>query len=56
MSEVSDALQIIMISGQVFGVATKLTYRAALIQMKLWNTLYLSKWKGNTHLTLVRKI
>ena len=39
MSEVSDALQIIMISGQVFGVATKLTYRAALIQMKLWNTL-----------------
>ena len=56
MSEVSDALQIIMISGQVFGVATKLTYRAALIQMKLWNTLYLSKWKGKTHLTRLRKI
>ena len=56
MSEVSDALQIIMISGQVFGVVTKLTYRAALIQMKLWNTLYLSKWKGKTHLTRLRKI
>lgn len=56
MSEVSDALQIIMISGQVFGVATKLTYRAALIQMKLWNTLYLSKWKGKTNLTRLRKI
>ena len=56
MSEVSDALQIIMISGQVFGVVTKLTYRAALIQMKLWNTLYLSKWKGKTNLTRLRKI
>lgn len=56
MSEVSDALQIIMISGQVFGVATKLTYRAALTQMKLWNTLYLSKWKGKTNLARLRKI
>lgn len=56
MSEVSDAIQIIMISGQVFGVATKLTYRAALLEMKLLNTLYLSKWKGKTNLTRLRKI
>lgn len=56
MSEVSDAIQIIMISGQVFGVVTKLTYRAALLEMKLLNTLYLSKWKGKTSLTRLRKI
>lgn len=56
MSEVSDAIQIIMISGQVFGVVTKLTYRAALLEMKLLNTLYLSKWKGKTNLTRLRKI
>lgn len=56
MSEVSDALQIIMISGQMFGVATKLTYRAALLEMKLLNTLYLSKWKGKTNLNRLRKI
>lgn len=56
MSEVSDALQLVMVSGRMIAVVSRLSYRAALFQFKVLNTLYLSKWKGKSSLNRLRKI
>lgn len=56
MSEVGDALQMVIVSGRIIAVAGRISYRAALFQVKLLNTLYLSKWKGKSSLNRLRKI
>lgn len=56
MSEVSDALQMIEVSGKGIKFAGKLTMKAFMQLLKLLNTLYLAKWKGKTNFTRLRNV
>ena len=56
MSEVTDACQILMLSGRVLMATAGLSVRAAMLMMKVLNTVYLSKWKGSTSLSRFRAI
>ena len=56
MSEVTDACQILMLSGRVLMATAGLSLKAAMLMMKVMNTVYLSKWKGSTSLHRFRAI
>ena len=56
MSEVTDACQIVLISGKMIAVAGALSLKAAMLMMKVYNTLYLGKWKGSTSFKRFRDI
>lgn len=56
MSEVADACQIVMISGKMIAVAGGLSLKLAMLMMKVYNTIYLGKWKGNTSFKRFRDI
>ena len=56
MSEVGDACQVIMISGRMIMTAANLSLKLVLLLMKVFNTIYLGKWKGSTGLQRFRSI
>lgn len=56
MNEVSDAIQIIVVSGKAAYVLGEITLKAALEIIKLLNTLYLSKWNGKVSMSRMRQI
>ena len=56
MSEVADACQIVLVSGRLIAVSAQLSLKMALLMMKIYNTLYLGKWKGNTSFSRFRAI
>ena len=56
MSEISDACQVVMISGRVIATTGQLSLKLALLMMKIYNTLYLGKWKGVTSFQRFRAI
>ena len=56
MSEVGDACQVVMISGRMIMTSATLSLRLALLLMKIFNTIYLGKWKGSTSLQRFRAI
>ena len=56
MSEVSDALQIIVVTGQAGYRLLGLTVKGGIEVIKIINTIYLSKWKGKAGLSRLRKI
>ena len=56
MSEVSDACQIVMISGKMIAVSASLSLKLAMLMMKIYNSIYLGKWKGKTAFQRFRAI
>lgn len=56
MSEVGDATQIIVVAGKGAYFLGKITLKAALQIIRLFNTMYLGKWKGKTRLGRLRQI
>lgn len=56
MSEVYEAAQILLVTGQFSYVIGKLTVATALQIAKVLNTVYLSKWQGKTSLNRFRNI
>ena len=56
MSEVGDACQIVMISGRMIAATASLTFKTAMLMMKIYNSLYLGKWKGKTSFQRFRAI
>lgn len=56
MSELSDGVQIVMVSGKAAYLIGSLTFKAAVLALKTMNTVYLSKWKGKTSFERLRRI
>ena len=56
MSEVADACQIVLISGKMIAVSASLSLKLAMLMMKIYNSLYLGKWKGKTAFQRFRAI
>ena len=56
MSEVGDACQIVMISGRMIAATADLSVKTALLMMKIYNSLYLGKWKGKVSFQRFRAI
>ena len=56
MSEVADACQVVMVSGRTIAAAGRLSVKTAMLLMKIYNTIYLGKWKGNTSFKRFRAI
>ncbi|MCD8076426.1 MAG: hypothetical protein LUF27_15620 [Lachnospiraceae bacterium] len=56
MSEVQDACQIVLVTGKSAYWVGKITSEAAMMILKLMNTVYLAKWKGATTLNRFRNI
>lgn len=56
MSEVGDACQVVMVSGRIIATSATLSLKMFLLMMKIYNTLYLGKWKGNTSFKRFRDI
>lgn len=56
MSEVNDAIQIIMTAGKGAYLLSGITIKAAAGTMKTLNTIYLSKWRGKVELNRLRQI
>ena len=56
MSELGDACQVVMISGKLIVTSAQLSLKMMLLMMKIYNTLYLGKWKGATSFKRFRDI
>ena len=56
MSEIGDACQIVLICGRMIAAAAQLSLKAAMLAIKVYNTLYLGKWKGSTAFSRFRAI
>ena len=56
MSEVNDAVQVIMVAGRTIYMASRISSRMLSSFIKMMNTIYLSKWKGSTSLHRLRQI
>lgn len=56
MSEVTDAVQIVMLTGRSAYMLGYLSIRTAMLIVKVLNTAYLAKWKGATSLNRFRQI
>ena len=56
MSEIGDACQVVMISGRLIATSASLSLKMAMLLMKIYNTLYLGKWKGSTSFKRFRDI
>ena len=55
MSEVSDAIQVVVVSGRAMYKAGSISVKAIVAMIKLLNTIYLSKWKGKASLGYLRQ-
>lgn len=56
MSEVNDAVQVIMVAGKTIYMASRISSRILSSFIKMMNTIYLSKWKGSASLHRLRQI
>ncbi len=56
MSEVGDAIQIVMMSGRGVSFLLHCTVKTAVSIVKMLNTLYLSKWEGKTSFNRLRSV
>ena len=56
MSEVNDAVQVIMVAGRTIYMANRISSRMLSSFIKMMNTIYLSKWKGSASLHRLRQI
>ena len=56
MSEVADACQVIIVSGRLIAGSAKFSVKAAMLLVKIYNSLYLGKWKGKTSFMRFRAI
>ena len=56
MSEVQDAVQVIMVTGRTAYMTGRITVKSLSSFIKLINTIYLSKWKGSASLRRLRQI
>lgn len=56
MSEVGDAVQIIVVAGKGIYMLGRITLSAAIQTIKMMNTIYLSKWEGKAGLRRLRQI
>ena len=56
MSEVGDAVQVIMLCGRGAMLIGKIPLKLAMQVVKLLNTIYLAKWKGSVSLNRLRQI
>lgn len=56
MSEVNDAVQVVMVTGKGAYLLGKLSFKSALLILKLLNTIYMAKWKGKASLRRFRQI
>lgn len=56
MSEVSDAIQILVVSGKMLYLFSRLSMQTVMLTAKILNTLYLSKWQGSVSFARFRKI
>lgn len=56
MSEVSDAIQILVVSGRMLYLFSRLSMQTVLLTTKVLNTLYLSKWQGSVSFARFRRI
>ena len=56
MSEVADACQVVIVSGKTIAAAGSLAIKTAMLLMKIYNTIYLGKWKGSTSFKRFRAI
>ena len=55
MSEVSDAVQVVMLCGRGAMLVGNISLKLALQIAKLFNTLYLAKWKGSVSFNRLRQ-
>lgn len=56
MSEVSDATQLLIITGKGAYLLGNITVKSAAMVLKVLNTIYLAKWKGKVSLNRFRRI
>lgn len=56
MSEVSDATQIVIVTGKSAYLLGNITVKSAAFVLKVLNTIYLAKWKGRVSLNRFRRI
>ena len=56
IDHVSDAIQVVVVSGRAMYRVGSTSVRAAAAMIKLFNTISLSKWKGKTSLGHLRQI
>lgn len=56
MSEVSDAIQIVVVSGKMLYLFSRLSMQTVMLTAKILNTLYLSKWQGSVSFARFRRI
>ena len=56
MSEIGDAVQVVMLCGRSIMLIGNITLKAAMQFAKFINTIYLAKWEGSTTLNRLRQI
>lgn len=56
MSEVNDAVQILIVAGKLICLFTDVSVRIAVLTAKTLNTIYLSKWNGSVSFARLRRI
>ena len=56
MSEVSDATQLLIVTGKGAYLLGNITVKSAVMVLKVLNTIYLAKWKGKVSLNRFRRI
>lgn len=56
MSEVSDATQLLIVTGKGAYLLGNITVKSATLVLKVLNTIYLAKWKGKVSLNRFRRI
>lgn len=56
MSEVSDAAQLLIVTGKGAYLLGNITVKSAALVLKVLNTIYLAKWKGKVSLNRFRRI
>lgn len=56
MSEVSDATQLLIVTGKGAYLLGNITVKTAAMVLKVMNTIYLAKWKGKVSLNRFRRI
>lgn len=56
MSELSDATQLLIVTGRGAYLLGNITVKSAILVLKVLNTIYLAKWKGKVSLNRFRRI
>ncbi len=56
MSEINDAMQLIIVTGKGAYLISNMTVKSAVLVLKVLNTIYLAKWHGRVSLNRLRRI